>query len=79
MKTMIKTTNYTLKSSINLLQTDLVINTSNVYSFDNEQFYLSTCKKGVVRKCDFDSFGNNVFIYTFFVNPVLKRKLTINN
>jgi hypothetical protein len=78
MKTMLKTTNYTIKSSLHLLQTNLEINTSNVYSFDNEKFYISTCKQAVVRKSDFDLFGDDIFVYTLFINPILKRKLTIN-
>jgi hypothetical protein len=78
MKTILKTTNYQIKSSLHLSQTNLEINTMNVYSFDNEEFYLSNCKQAAVRKCDFDLFGMDVFIYGLQINPVLKRKLTIN-
>ena len=72
------TLNYKMKNPVHLLQTTLMINTLDVYVFDNVEYYMSTCKQAIVIKSLFDGFGDDVYIYGLKNNPIVRRNIKLS-
>lgn len=76
-KNAMKTSNYTFKAPLHLMQTTLIIDTTKIYIFDNVKFYMSTCNQGIVSKELFDIHGDDVYVYGLGVNPIVKNKIKL--
>ena len=66
-----------LKSPLHLLQTNLIVNTTNVFVCENVEFYKTTCNQGVVIKDLFDINGDDVYVFGLKVNSKLRKELKL--